>query len=440
MIERLRRNAELTLLLMGMAVFGGAYALASLGRSASVPANIGPFLAFVVGLFVLAHLAVRRLAPGADGTLLPLGGLLNGIGYVFIARIEPDLASKQALWTAVGILAFIATLYFVKRPRDLERYRYSALLIGIGLIMLPLVPVLGNEVNGARIWIQAGPLNFQPGEVAKMALVVFFAAYLVEKRELLALPSWPKSRPILPDPKHLGPVMVAWGVAMVVIMAEKDLGTALLFFTLFMVMLWVSTGKARFLVVGFSLFALGALFAFSQFAHVQQRIDSWINPWADPNGPGGFQILRGWFSMADGGIGGRGLGLGLNNIPEAENDFIFAVIGEELGLLGTTAVIVAFLLIVGSGLRIALSQTGSFEKLLATGLTTLFGVQAFIILGGVTRLLPLTGVVLPFVSYGGSALLVNYIQLALLIRLSDDAHTRVQRRARRAPIPAAATP
>jgi cell division protein FtsW (lipid II flippase) len=437
-IERLRRNAELTLLIMGMAIFGGAYALASLGRSASVPANIGPFLALVVGLFVLAHLAVRRLAPGADGTLLPLAGLLNGIGYVFVARIEPGLASKQALWTAVGILAFVATLFFVKRPRDLERYRYSALLVGIGLIMLPLVPVLGQNINGARIWIAAGPLNFQPGELAKMALVVFFAAYLVEKRELLALPSWPKSRPVLPDPKHLGPVILAWGVAMVVIMAEKDLGTALLFFTLFMVMLWVSTGKARFLTVGFGLFALGALFAFWRFTHVQQRIDSWLNPWADPFGPGGNQILKGWFSMADGGIGGRGLGLGLNNIPEAENDFIIAVIGEELGLLGTTAVLVAFLLIVGSGLRIALSQRGSFEKLLATGLTTLFGVQAFIILGGVTRLLPLTGVVLPFVSYGGSALVVNYVQLALLIRLSDDANTREHRRARRAPIPAAA--
>jgi peptidoglycan glycosyltransferase len=436
-IERLRRNAELTLLLMGVAIFAGAYALASLGRTASVPADIGPFLAFVMGLFVLAHVAVRKLAPGADGTLLPLAGLLNGIGYVFIARIKPDLASKQALWTAVGILAFCATLWFVKRPRDLERYRYSALLAAIGLIMLPLVPVIGNSVKGARIWIQAGPLNFQPGELAKLALVVFFAAYLVEKRELLALPSWPKSRPILPDPKHLGPVIVAWGVAMVVIMAERDLGSALLYFTLFMVMLWVSTGKARFLTVGFGLFALGAVFAFWQFAHVQGRIDAWLDPWATPD-TSGFQILKGWFALADGGIAGRGLGLGANDIPEAQNDFIFAVIGEELGLLGTTAILVAFLLLVGSGLRVALRQTGSFEKLLATGLTTLFGVQAFIILGGVTRLLPLTGVVLPFVSYGGSALLANYIQLALLVRLSDDANTREQRRARRAPIPSAA--
>ncbi|QYG91053.1 FtsW/RodA/SpoVE family cell cycle protein [Iamia sp. SCSIO 61187] len=438
MIERLRRNAELTLLLMGVAVFGGAYALASLGRTASVPANVGPFLAVVVALFVVAHIAVRRLAPGADGTLLPLAGLLNGIGYVFIARLDQDLASRQALWTAVGILAFVATLFFVKRPRDLERYRYSALLAAIVLIMIPLLPILGLQVKGARIWIQLGPLTFQPGEVAKLCLAIFFAGYLVEKRELLALASWPKSRPILPDPKHLGPVLVAWGIALVVIMAERDLGTALLFFSLFMVMLWVSTGRARYLLVGFGLFGLGAFVSWLLFAHVQLRVTNWFDPYSDADG-GGFQILQGWYAMADGGIAGRGLGLGLGNrVPEAENDFIFAIIGEELGLLGTTAILVAFLLLVGSGLRVAISQTGSFEKLLATGLTALMGIQAFIILGGVTRVLPLTGVVLPFVSFGGSALLANYVLLALLVRLSDDANVRAQRRARRSAIPVGA--
>ncbi len=439
MIERLRRNAELTLLVMGVAVFGGLYALVALGKTASVPANLGPFLALVVGLFVIAHLAVRRLAPGADGTLLPLAGLLNGIGYTFIARVDTeDLASKQALWTAVGILAFCLTLWFVKRPRDLERYRYSALLAAIGLIMMPLLPVIGNEVKGARIWLQLGPLTFQPGEIAKLCLAVFFAGYLVEKRELLALASWPKRRPILPDPKHLGPVLVAWGVALVVIMAEKDLGTALLFFSLFMVMLWISTGRARYILVGFGLFAAGAFVAWTIFAHVQARVTFWLDPYSEPN-KGGYQILQGWYALADGGIAGRGLGLGQGNrVPEAENDFIFAIIGEELGLLGTTAVLVAFLLLVGSGLRVAISQTGSFEKLLATGLTALMGIQAFIILGGVTRVLPLTGVVLPFVSYGGSALLANYILLALLVRLSDDANVRAQRRAKRAHIPSGA--
>ncbi len=440
MIERLRRNAELTLLIMGVAVFGGAYALAALGQTASVPAGIGPFLALVVGLFVLAHLAVRRLAPGADGTLLPLAGLLNGIGYAFIARIDEGLASRQALWTAVAILGFIATLWFVKRPRDLERYRYIALLAGIGLIMLPLLPFIGLSINGARIWINLGPINFQPGEAAKLCLALFFAAYLVEKRELLALASWPRRRPFLPDPKHLGPVLVAWGVAIVVIVAERDLGTALLFFALFIVMLWISTGRAGYLIVGFGMFGLAAVVSWLLFDHVQVRITAWLDPYSDAQGDG-YQVIQGWEAMADGGIGGVGLGRGIGSgrIFAAESDFIFAVIGEELGLLGSTAVIVAFLLLVGSGLRVAISQTGSFEKLLATGLTALMGIQAFIILGGVTRVLPLTGVVLPFVSFGGSALLANYVLLALLVRLSDDANVRAQRRARRSHIPVGAS-
>ena len=447
MIERLRRNAELSLLLIGLAVIGGAYALASLGSTASVPANIGPFLGLLLVLFLAAHVAVRKLAPGADGTLLPLAVLLNGLGYVFIARLDEDLAGLQSGWTAVGIAAFIATLAIVRRPRDLERYRYIALFGGVGLLLLPLVPMVGQNINGARIWISLGPVNFQPGEFAKLALAVFFAAYLVEKRELLALAAWPKSRPFLPDPKHLGPVLLAWGVAVVIIVAERDLGTALLFFALFIVMLWVATGRAAYLVVGFGSFALAAFVSWTLFTHVQTRVDDWLNPWApDPvvaGQPRGYQVAQGWYALADGGVAGRGLGLGISGdgrLPAAVNDFIFAVIGEELGLIGSTAVLVAFLLMIGSGLRIAVRQDGSFEKLLATGLTTLLGVQAFIILGGVTRVLPLTGVALPFVSYGGSSLLANYILLALLIRLSDDSHQREQRRGRRGRVPPGAAP
>ncbi|HYI61972.1 MAG TPA: FtsW/RodA/SpoVE family cell cycle protein [Acidimicrobiales bacterium] len=431
MIERLRRNAELTLLLMGAAIIGGAYALASLGTTASLPADIGPFLGLVLGLFAVAHLAIRKLAPGADGTLLPLAMLLNGIGYVFIARLRDDLAAQQSLWTAVGIAVFVATLVLVRRPRDLERYRYMALFGAVGLILLPLVPVLGYSSGGARIWIGLGPANFQPGEVAKLLLAVFFAAYLVEKRELLALASWPRRRPFLPDPKHLGPVLAAWGVAVVVITFETDLGTALLFFTLFIVLLWVSTGRVGYLLVGFGLFFAAALVSWQAFGHVQNRVDSWLNPWANPRGPGGYQILQGNYALADGGIAGTGIGLGVGDVPAAENDFIFAIIGQELGLLGSTAVLVAFLLLIGTGLRIATQTEGSFEKLLATGLTTLIGVQAFIILAGVTRVLPLTGVALPFISYGGSSLLANYVLLALLVRLSDDANQRRLRRATR---------
>ncbi len=438
MIERLRRNGELVMLLLAGAVVAGAYVVATLGRTASVPANIGPFLVLVLVLFAGAHIAIRKLAPGADGTLLPLAVLLNGIGYVFIARLRDDLAAKQAGWIFVGLVAFVVTLVVVRRPRDLERYRYIALFVGVGLIMVPLVPVLGQTINGARIWIRLGPAQFQPGEFAKLFLALFFAAYLVEKRELLALASWPKRRPILPDPKHLGPVLLAWGIAVVVITAERDLGTALLFFALFIVLLWVATGRAGYLLVGAVSFAVAAFVSWTLFSHVQDRVTNWINPWADPQVKG-YQIIQGWYALADGGVGGQGLGLGLSGdgrLPEPQNDFIFAVIGEELGLLGSAAIIVGFVLLVGTGLRIAASQEGAFEKLLATGLTTLVGVQALIILGGVTRLLPLTGVALPFVSYGGTSVVANYVLLALLVRLSDDAHQRRQRKARRVGAPA----
>lgn len=432
MIERLRRNSELSLILLGSAIAAGAYTLATLGTTASIPANIGPFFAIIVALFVAAHIVVRRFAQGADGMLLPLAGLLNAIGYVFIARLDKDLAGLQSLWTALGIGAFVATLVIVRRARDLQRYRYTFLVGGIALLLLPLVPGVGRQINGARIWVSLGPVNFQPGEFAKIALAIFFAAYLVEKRELLAMASWPRFRPVLPDPKHLGPVLLAWALSLVVMTAQKDLGSSLLFFALFVVILWVATQRSAYLVVGGGLFAAGSVFAWKTFAHVQQRIDSWLNPWADPTGPGGFQILQGWFALADGGIAGSGLGLGTpTRIPEAKNDFIFAAIGEELGLLGGTAVLITFLLMIGAGLRIAMRAETGFDKLLATGVTALFGIQTFIIIGGITRLLPLTGVTLPFVSYGGSSLLANYVALALLMRISDES-SRKERDAERA--------
>jgi peptidoglycan glycosyltransferase len=430
MIERLRRNSELSLILLGAVIVGGAYTLASLGTTASIPADIGPFLAIILGLFVAAHIAVRKLAPGADGMLLPLAGLLNGIGYVFIARLDEDLAGLQATWTAVGITAFIVTLVVVRRPRTLERYRYTFLLIGAGLLMLPLVPGVGRTINGAKIWVSLGAVNFQPGEFAKVALAIFFAAYLVERRELLAIASWPRFRPMLPDPKFLGPILLAWGLSLIVMTAERDLGSSLLFFALFIVMLWVSTEKVAYLGVGGLLFAAGSFFSWSTFGHVKDRVTIWTDPWSDASGKG-FQIIQGWYALAWGGIAGRGIGLGTpTRIPEVQNDFIFAAIGEELGLLGGAAILIIFLLMIGAGLRIAVRAEASFDKLLATGLTALIGLQSFIIIAGVTRVLPLTGVTLPFVSYGGSSLVANYVLLALLMRISDETHRREQRRGR----------
>ncbi|MGH9284669.1 MAG: FtsW/RodA/SpoVE family cell cycle protein, partial [Acidimicrobiales bacterium] len=256
------------------------------------------------------------------------------------------------------------------------------------------------------------------------ALAVFFAAYLVERRELLSMATFRVGGLLLPDPKHFGPLLGAWGFSLVVITFEKDLGSSLLFFALFVAMLWVATGRGFYLGLGGGLFAAGAVAAWATFAHVQQRVDIWLDPWADASGSG-FQIVQGLFAFGSGGVAGTGISLGSpGRIPAATTDFIFAVIGEELGLLGTTAVLIAFLLMVGSGLRIALAAQGDFEKLLAAGLTTILGFQTFIILAGVTRLVPLTGITLPFVSYGGSSLVANYVLLALLLRISHDTATR----------------
>jgi peptidoglycan glycosyltransferase len=268
-------------------------------------------------------------------------------------------------------------------------------------------------------------VNFQPGEFAKVVLAIFFASYLVERRELLGMVTWPKVRPFLPDPKFLGPVLLAWVASLVVMTMEKDLGSSLLFFALFIVLLWVATERTAYLGVGAVLFAGGAWFAYSSFAHVHDRVHFWLDPWRDASGKG-FQAIQGWFALAWGGTAGTGLGLGNpDRVPVATTDFIFAAIGEELGLLGTIAIIVSFVLLIGAGLRIAIRADPPFEKLLAAGLTALLGIQAFIIMAGVTRLLPLTGVTLPFVSYGGSSLVANYVLLALLVRISDDSARRL---------------
>jgi peptidoglycan glycosyltransferase len=421
-----RRNTELGLIVLALLIITGAYVLAALGRTASMPTNLVPFLVFIVGLLVAAHVALRRLAPDADPVLLPIAGLLNGIGYVFIARLDPNLAGLQATWTALGVGAFVITLIVVRRARDLERLRYTVALIGVALLMMPLLPVVGRNINGARLWVRFGPVNFQPGEFAKIALAIFFASYLVEKREVLSIATRQIGGVAVPDLRHFGPILLAWGFSLVIIMAERDLGSALLFFALFIAMLWVATGRGAYLVIGGVLFAAGSTMAWASFNHVQQRVRVWLNPWpyaADQ----GYQLVQGIFAFAAGGLAGTGLSLGSpQKIPAAATDFIFAAIGEELGLLGTTAVIVAFLLMVGIGLRIALRAENHFEKMLATGLTTILGLQTFIILGGVTRLVPLTGITLPFVSYGGSSLLANYVLLALLLRLTDDTGRRAR--------------
>jgi len=372
---------------------------------------------------------VRRLAVSADPIILPLALLLNGLGYTMITRLDSDLAALQATWTAVGVAAFAGTLLLVRRGRDLERYRYTFLAAGLVLLLLPLVPGLGRNINGARIWIRLGPVGFQPGELAKIVLAVFFASYLVERRELLGdrIRIGPLQLP-RPRLRVLLPLLVAWGVSIIVMVAERDLGSSLLFFGLFIGLLWLATGQPAYLLGGVALFALASSVAYNLFGHVQTRVEVWIDPWSTAQGQG-YQIVQSMFAFGSGGVAGTGLALGSpQRIPAVATDFIFAAIGEELGLLGTTAVLVAFLLLVGSGLRIALRTEHPFEKLLAAGLTLVIGLQTFIIVGGITRVVPLTGITLPFVSYGGSSIVANMVLLALLLIVSDHARSEDIRR------------
>lgn len=416
---RTSNGTGVSLLIVAAIIVGSAYALSALGETASLPVNLLPFLVTIFGLMAAAYAAMRRFAPNAETTLVPIVALLNGLGYVVIARLNKDLAANQATWTAVGVAAFVATLYFVKRAADLERYRYLLAIGGIGLLLAPLMPVIGTTKNGARLWLELGPFSFQPGELAKIALAVFFASYLVERRELLAPRGLPGRDVVAARARAIGPLLGAWALSIVVMVAEKDLGSSALFFALFIAMLWVAAGGFMWPAIGFGMFSAGAVFAWSQFAHVQERVRIWVDPWKKASSDG-FQLVQAAYAFAAGGVVGTGLARGNpQKIPAVATDLIFAAIGEELGLVGAAAVIAAFALIVVIGLRIAQRAERPFEQLLATGLTVIVGVQSCLIIGGVTRLLPLTGITLPFVSYGGSSIIANWILVALLLRISS---------------------
>ena len=430
------RNSELTLGLLALVITAGGYVLLALAEGPALPANIWFFLGVLFGLYVAAHFAVRRFAPRADATLLPLAALLNGIGFITITRIDRDasdqLGPAQAVWTGIGVLAFIGTLVLVRRVAVLERYRYTFLFFWIVSLLLPLLPGLGTEINGARLWVRFGPINFQPGEAAKVLLVVFFAAYLVDKREVLREGARRIAGLRIPAAKHLGPLLLAWGFSILVMVRQKDLGSSLLFFAVFAVMLYIATERTAYLLAGFGLFVSGAFIAYQLFGHVEERVSVWRNPWPLAEADG-YQTVQSLFSFGSGGFAGTGFGLGSpDKIPNAATDFIFAAIGEELGLLGTVAVLIGFLLFVGAGFRIAVQADRPFPKLFAAGLTAIIGIQTFVILGGVTRLIPLTGVTLPFVSYGGSSLIANFVVLALLLRISDETAERATRPSARA--------
>jgi len=432
-----RRGSELGLGVLAVIVAAFGYLLVQLAQKPSVPADLWVILVAVLGLFVAAHVAVRRLAPDANPVLLPIATLLNGLGFVTVARLDTNLGRIQAIWTAVSVLAFVLTLLAVRRIRTLERYRYTFLLLGMIALLLPLAPGIGKTINGARLWVGVGPVNFQPGEAAKVLLVLFFAAYLVDKRELLASGVRRVGWLRLPEVRHLGPLLVVWGISILIMVRETDLGQAMLVFALAGVMLYVATDRAAYTLFALVMFLGASVAAYELFGHVQSRVVVWLDPFKYANNQG-YQLVQGLFGFAAGGFAGTGLGLGNpKTIPNVATDFVFAAIGEELGLIGTVAILIALLLFVGAGLRIAMRADRPFPKLFATGLTAIVGLQSFVIIGGVTRTIPLTGVTLPFISYGGSSLVANWVILAMLLRISDEnAHgtpARQSRVAARAP-------
>lgn len=419
-----RRNRELSLLILALIVGGGALALAAVGRNVDRLSLAIPFVVVLVVFFIAAHFVMRKMARAADPLILPLAAILNAVGLAAIFRLAPrNFGPDQMIWTAVGIACFIATLLVVRDYQLLARYKYILGFVGLGLLMLPATP-LGREINGAQLWVSFGAFSFQPGELAKISLVIFFAAYLAERKELLAVASRRIAGFHVPDLKHFGPLLVMWGVSLAVMFYEKDLGSSLLFFSIFLLMLYIATARIVYMAFGSLLFLAGSFIGYQVFSHVQLRVQVWMDTFnPETIHDEGFQLAQSLFALATGGLFGTGLGRGRPDlIPAAETDFIFSVIGEELGMLGTAAILLCFMLLVARGYRVAMAARNDFGQLLAAGLTTILGIQTFIILAGVTRLLPLTGITLPFMSYGGSSLLSNYILLALLVRISDQ-HT-----------------
>ena len=404
-----------------------------MARQELVSAESLTYAGIFFALYLTAHLVSRATVPYADPYLLPMAALLSALGVTIIYRLDPDDAFRQSLWIVLGVALFAATLLALRRDyRVLESYKYLFGLGALVLLALPALPVVGQTVNGARLWVRFGSFQFQPGELAKILLIVFLAGYLRDKREVLA-----QGRI-----KDFGPLFLIWGAAMVVLVQTNDLGSALLHFGIFLAMLYVATGRALFAAAGLALFVAGAAAVYHVVEHVQQRVTIWLEPWTtEPvfcaqtgelalrQECGSYQLVRSLYSVANGGFGGTGLGRGTFTgtgggelIPFLNTDFIYSAIAQELGLIGAAGLLLVFMLFVVRGMRVALQADDGFSKLLAAGLTFGFALQTFIIVGGVLRVIPLTGITLPFVSYGGSSVVANFVLLALLLLVSSRAN------------------
>lgn len=415
-----RRNIELILLCIAAPLVILLFAMVALNSGEQLGwQNLG-VPAGMFACFFVAHLAIRKLAPGADPAILPIAFALSGIGIAFITRLDPDLASKQVVWLFVGIICMVLTLLVLKNLDKVANYKYTLMIAGCLLLLSPMLPGIGKEIYGSRIWLSVGGFSFQPGEIAKILIVLFLASYLAQNRELLST-STRKFGPLrLPDLPTLLPLLIMWAISMLIVVFEKDLGSAIVVFLVFLAMLYVASGRKLYLVVGLLFVSLGFVLCYFTFSHVQTRVDIWLNPFADPTDKG-YQLVQSIFSLADGGLFGVGIGNGLaENIPIVESDFIFACIGEETGLLGAAGLLLLYLCFAVRGMVSASRAKSDVSSFVAVGATAIIIVQAFIIVGGVTGFIPLTGLTLPFVSQGGSSLLAGFIIVGLLLRCGDE--------------------
>lgn len=423
-----RRNAELVLLAFAVVITLSAWTYLEVVLRKQIPADLVVYGVSFAALLVGAHLVVRWFAPYADPLILPVVAVLNGLGLVLLYRIDlrqievndpTNHSGAQLGWMLLSLIVLVVALMAIRDHRMLQRFTYTSMLGGLILLLLPLVPLLGRTINGARIWIKIGPFTAQPAEAAKILLLIFFAGYLVTARDALTLAGRRFLGIDLPRARDLGPIVVAWAVGLVILVLQRDLGTSVLFFGTFVCLLYVATEQRSWIILGAILTVAGGGVAYLIFSHVGTRIDNWIDPFRDPSG-GSYQLVQSLFSLANGGLTGVGLGGGRPDlVPYSESDFIVAVLGEELGLTGVMAVLVLYAIFVSRGLRTALAARDAFGKLLATGLSVLFALQLFVTLGGISRLIPSTGLTTPFLSLGGSSLVGNYILVALLLRISD---------------------
>ncbi len=430
---RTGRAAEVWLLLLAVALGVGGYALVGLNTGDALPEDFGRYALILAAVAVVLHLVVRWRARYADPLLVPLVLALNGIGLAMIHRIDIGMTARgipfaagprQLMWTALGAVLAAAVIIALRDHRTLRRYTFTAMVAGLVLLVLPMTPGLGVNRNGAQLWIEVGPLSFQPAEIAKILLAIFFAGYLVTNRDVLTL-AGPKILGLqLPRVRDLGPLLLAWAVAIGVLVVERDLGTSLLFFGLFVAMLYVATERASWIIIGLLMFAAGALLAVNLFPHVADRFDIWLNALDSDiynrEFGGSGQLVRGLFGLALGGLMGAGWGEGFPHLTtHANSDFIVSALGEELGLTGLIAILLIYLVLAQRGLRMAIGVRDGFGKLLASGLAFTLAFQCFVVVGGVTRLIPLTGLTMPFMAAGGSSLVANWIIIGLLVRISD---------------------